>query len=52
MCVCRTEYRSKGKKKKRSSERPDFYALIGLKHERWMATENQIKLGGYPLTES
>ena len=41
----RTEFKSKGKKKKKKSERPDLYALIGLVNERWTATENQIKLG-------
>mmetsp|Transcript_36400 Transcript_36400/g.102819 ORF Transcript_36400/g.102819 Transcript_36400/m.102819 type:complete len:682 (-) Transcript_36400:227-2272(-) len=37
-------WKSKGKKKKKKkSERGDLYALIGLKNERWTASEKQIK---------
>ncbi|KAK9787621.1 hypothetical protein WJX73_010169 [Symbiochloris irregularis] len=39
-----TEYRSKGKKKKKKSDQTDHYALLGLQQERWTATEAQIKL--------
>ena len=42
--LCRTEYRSKGKKKKKTDQ-TDYYALLGLQQERWTATEQQIKLG-------
>jgi len=27
------------------SKDTDYYALLGLQHERWMATEQQLKLG-------
>lgn len=33
-----------GKKKKlKKSKKADLYALLGLQHERWMATESQIR---------
>ena len=44
-CTLRTEYKSKGKKKKKKSDQTDHYALLGLQQERWTATEAQIKLG-------
>ncbi len=28
------------------SKELDYYALLGLQHERWMATEAQLKQGG------
>lgn len=38
------KWRGKGrKKKKKSRDEEDLYALLGLKHERWMATADQIK---------
>ena len=42
---CRTSWKSRGKKKGKQNDRPDLYALLGLQHERWMATDAQIKLG-------
>jgi hypothetical protein len=36
--------KKKDKKKKGEEARLDYYALLGLQHERWMANENQIKL--------
>lgn len=36
---------SKKKKKKKDGSKPDYYKLLGLQNERWMATENDIKLG-------
>ena len=35
----------KKKKKKKNGSKPDYYKLLGLQNERWMATENDIKLG-------
>ncbi len=48
MCPCttrRAKWQGKGKKKKKkkSDEDSDLYALLGLQHERWMATPEQIK---------
>ena len=45
--LCRTSWKSKGKKKKKDdkSQKLDLYALLGLQNERWTATEAQIKLG-------
>ena len=48
VALCRTEYKSKGKKKKKKSDQTDHYALLGLQQERWTATEAQIKLGQPP----
>eukprot|EP00889_Picochlorum_renovo_P004321 jgi/Picre1/31351/NNA_006704.t1 len=31
------------KKKQKKSKKADLYALLGLQHERWMATESQIR---------
>lgn len=46
MALCRTSWKSKGKKKKDDkSQKLDLYALLGLQNERWTATEAQIKLG-------
>ena len=47
MRLCRTSWKSKGKKKKKDdkSQKLDLYALLGLQNERWTATEAQIKLG-------
>lgn len=41
--------RSKSKRKLADKKRKeaDFYALLGLQNERWMATEQQIKLGEF-----
>eukprot|EP00873_Tetraselmis_striata_P025820 jgi/Tetstr1/446084/TSEL_033685.t1 len=37
-------WKSKGKKKKKKDgDKDDLYALVGLKKERWMASEKQIK---------
>lgn len=33
----------KGKKKKKKERKADLYALLGLQHERWMASEAQIR---------
>lgn len=33
----------KGKKKKKNERKADLYALLGLQHERWMASEAQIR---------
>lgn len=47
--LCSTKWKSRGKKKKGKEEaRQDLYALLGLKHERWTATDAQIKLGEDP----
>jgi hypothetical protein len=35
----------KKKKKKKDGSKPDYYKLLGLQNERWMATEVDIKLG-------
>ena len=35
----------KKKKKKKDGSKPDYYKLLGLQNERWMATEADIKLG-------
>eukprot|EP00878_Enallax_costatus_P024802 GHUV01026491.1.p1 GENE.GHUV01026491.1~~GHUV01026491.1.p1 ORF type:complete len:224 (+),score=82.09 GHUV01026491.1:365-1036(+) len=35
--------KSKGKKKQVKSKDLDYYALLGLQHERWMATDVQLK---------
>lgn len=48
MAPRRTNWKSKGKKKKKgSSDRVDLYALLGLQNERWTATELQIKNGAH-----
>lgn len=33
----------KGKKKKQKERKADLYALLGLQHERWMASDAQIR---------
>lgn len=41
------EYKSSKKKKdkkKKGDKKLDYYALLGLQHERWTATDNQIKM--------
>ena len=38
-----SKFKSRGKKKSKKKEAMDLYALLGLQHERWMATEGQIK---------
>lgn len=37
--------KKKKKKKKKDGSKPDYYKLLGLQNERWMATEADIKLG-------
>jgi hypothetical protein len=43
--------RSKSKRKldDKKKKEADYYALLGLQNERWMATDSQIKLGALPL---
>ncbi|PRW60561.1 dnaJ-like protein subfamily C member 2-like [Chlorella sorokiniana] len=43
--VAGAKWKGKGKKKKKDKGKDDddLYALLGLQHERWMATEGQIK---------
>jgi DnaJ family protein C protein 2 len=40
------KFKGKGRRRKGAKKRggPDFYALLGLQHERWTATESQIRL--------
>jgi hypothetical protein len=38
--------KSKSKRKTVKTKDLDYYALMGLKHERWTATEAQLKHGG------
>lgn len=42
----RVSWTGKKKKKKKDGSKLDYYKLLGLQNERWMATENEIKLGG------
>ena len=35
----------KNKKQKRAKDKHDYYKLLGLENERWMATEAQINKG-------
>ena len=35
----------KNKKQKRAEDKHDYYKLLGLENERWMATEAQIHKG-------
>lgn len=45
------QWKSRGKKKKnKDEERTDLYGLLGLTHERWTATDNQIKNGTLSTT--
>lgn len=37
------KFKSRGKKKSKKKEAMDLYALLGLQHERWIATDAQIK---------
>lgn len=51
-CPLGRPWKSKGKgkkKKKKSEESDDLYALIGLKNERWTASDKQIRDGAAPL---
>lgn len=38
----------KNKKQKRAEDKHDYYKLLGLENERWMATEAQINKGERP----
>jgi len=38
-----TQWKKRGKKTKAPKDRVDLYALLGLQHERWMASEAAIK---------
>lgn len=45
-CPCRSKWKGKGKKRKSkraAEEDEDLYALLGLQHERWLATPDGIK---------
>jgi hypothetical protein len=37
--------KSKSKRKPAHEKDKDYYALLGLEHERWMANEQQLKVG-------
>jgi len=41
----RTQAKTKATRRK-GEGREDYYALLGLQHERWLATEAQLKTGG------
>jgi hypothetical protein len=43
--VHRVSWSGKKKKQKRSKEKHDYYALLGLENDRWLATEVQIQKG-------
>lgn len=40
-------FKASGKKKRKVKKKTeeDLYALLGLQHERWTATDAQLKLG-------
>ena len=41
----RVSWSGKKKKQKRSKEKHDYYGLLGLGNDRWLATEAQIQKG-------
>lgn len=41
----RVSWKGTKKKSKRKKDKQDLYALLGLKNERWTATESQLKNG-------
>lgn len=46
----RVSWTGKKKRKKKDGSKPDYYKLLGLQNERWMATEADIKLGAPTAT--
>ena len=47
----RVSWSGKKKKQKRSKEKHDYYGLLGLGNDRWLATEAQIQKGALtPVT--
>lgn len=45
-CVCcRVSWKGSKKRKKKDSDKLDYYKLLGLENTRWMATDSQIKKG-------
>lgn len=45
MSLRRVSWSGRKKKQKRSKEKHDYYALLGLENDRWLATEAQIQKG-------
>jgi hypothetical protein len=44
-CRCRVSWKGSKKRKKKTSDKLDYYKLLGLETTRWMATDVQIKKG-------
>lgn len=47
------DFKASGKKKRKVKKKTeeDLYALLGLQHERWTATDAQLKLGECPAVK-